>query len=90
MLTEMLNEILSWKLHHLFCNILYKFWILGNKNKITVDIYNFKIFLKHELLYKSEVQKKKNERSEYVHLKSYYHSACSLYNIVCMYYCLYQ
>ena len=33
-----------------FC--IFKFWILGNKNKITVDIHNFKIFSKHELLYK--------------------------------------
>ena len=34
-----------------FC--IFKFWILGNKNQITIDIHNFKIFLKHELLYKS-------------------------------------
>ena len=39
-----------------FC--IFKLWILGNK--ITVNIHNFKIFLKHELLYKS------NEKSEYI------------------------
>ena len=34
-----------------FC--IFKFWIPGNKNQITIDIHNFKIFVKHELLYKS-------------------------------------
>ena len=39
---------------------MFKFGILGNRNKITVDMHNFKIFLKHELLYKT------NEKSEHI------------------------
>ena len=49
-----------------FC--IFKFWILGNKNKITVDIHNFKIFLKQELLYKSEVLKQTKNKNTFKEL----------------------
>ena len=51
-----------------FC--IFKFWILGNKNKITVDIHNFKIFLKHELLYKSEALKQTKHQNTFKELLS--------------------
>ena len=62
-----------------FC--IFKFWILGNKNKITVDIHNFKIFLKHELLYESEVLKQTKNQNTFKELLSL--------SMSIVYYCVY-
>ena len=51
-----------------FC--IFKFWILGKKNTITVNIHNFEIFLKPELLYKSEVLKQTKNQNTFKELLS--------------------